>query len=337
MKFLQLLLILNISIFASENILIKAKESGLKPIPSDKKKQFDLINNKKNKLTKEKFVLGKKLFFDPRLSKSGLISCNTCHNLGTAGVDGLSVAIGHNWAKNPHELNSPTVYNAVFAENQFWDGRNKTLEEQAQGPIQAEPEMNATKEHVKNLVNSIPEYKKAFEKIKKDNSFIPTIKDVADVIAVYERTLITRSKYDDFLEGKEEALSKDEKEGLGLFIDRGCVSCHNGIALGGTMQLFPVVNPYKYASGDFKGNKEGLIKVPTLRNIEETAPYFHNGKVWTLREAIEIMGDTQLGIKLKKEEVEKIEVFLKSLTGSKPTIKYPILPNRTNQTDKPQP
>lgn len=336
-KILISMLLLATSVFAGngEDILKQAKESGLKSIPADKKEQLKLVDNPTNRLTKEKFYLGKKLYFDPRLSKSGLISCNTCHNLATGGVDGVSEAVGHNWTVNPHSLNSPTVYNAVFAEKQFWDGRSPDLEDQAQGPIQAAPEMSATPEHVKNIVNTIPEYKKAFQEIKKDENFEPTIKDVADVIAVYERTLITRSSYDDFLEGNVEALTEEEQTGLKTFIDKGCVSCHNGIALGGSMQPFPAVKPYKYEKGDFKGNKEGLVKVPTLRNIQETAPYFHNGQVWTLKEAIKVMGETQLGADLTETEISEIETFLLSLTGLKPDIKYPVLPARTETTNKP--
>ena len=329
------MLSMSMSIFANDTIK-SATEAGLKPLPTKNEEIMKLIDNPKNKLTVEKFHLGKKLYFDPRLSKSGLISCNTCHNLATGGVDGVSAAVGHKWTENPHGLNSPTVYNAVLAEKQFWDGRSPDLEDQAQGPIQAMPEMAATPEHIKQVVNSIPEYKEAFQKIKGDENYEATIKDVADMIAVYERTLITISKYDQFLSGDEKALNNEEQKGLQTFIDKGCVSCHTGYALGGGMQPFPIITPYKYASGDFKGDENGMVKVPTLRNIEETAPYFHNGKVWTLKETIDIMGKTQLGINLTEEEITSIETFLKTLTGKKPDIKYPILPNRAENTNKPQ-
>ncbi len=164
----------------------------------------------------------------------------------------------------------------------------------------------------------------------------PTFKDVADVIAVYERTLVTPSRFDRYLDGCDKALSDKEKAGLKTFIEKGCVSCHTGVAIGGGMQPFPAVGKYKYADiGDFRGDKNGMVKVPTLRNIDETAPYFHNGAVWSLKEALEIMGETQLGIKLSPEDVASIETFLKSLTGKKPDVTFPMLPARTDATPIP--
>ncbi len=320
----------------ADELADKAKAAGLKAIPQNTLELVKLVDNPKNPINEEKIELGKKLFFDPRLSKSGLISCNFCHNLATGGVDGVPAATGHMWRHNPHHLNSPTVYNAVFASRQFWDGRDPDLEAQAQGPMQAPPEMAATKQHVEKVVNSIPAYVKAFRHAYSDQKMKPTFKDVADVIAVYERTLVTPSRFDAYLGGCDKALSKEEKAGLKTFIDKGCVSCHNGYAVGGGMQPFPLTGKYKYADvGDFKGDKNGMVKVPTLRNIEETAPYFHNGAVWSLKEAIEIMGETQLGVKLTKKEVASIETFLKSLTGDKPQVEFPMLPARTDATPVP--
>ena len=328
--------IFSLSAVASEGLIEQAKKAGLKPIPENKTELYKLIDNPKNPISDEKVELGKKLFFDARLSKSGLISCNTCHNLATGGVDGVDVATGHKWRQNPHHLNSPTVYNAVFMQKQFWDGRSPDLEDQAQGPIQAVPEMAATKDLVEKVVNSIPAYVKAFKHAYNDPKFKPTFKDVADVIAVFERTLVTPSRFDEFLNGCDKALNKKEKEGLKIFIDKGCVSCHNGVGLGGTMQPFPAVGKYKYANiGDFKGGKNGLVKTPTLRNILQTRPYFHNGAVWNIKEAIKIMGETQLGVKITDEEANKIKAFFESLTGKKPHIRYPELPASTNKTPKP--
>ncbi len=325
-----------VSATAADALVQKAKKAGLVPIPESKSALLKLIDNPKNPITSAKVKLGKKLYFDPRLSKSGLISCNTCHNLATGGVDGVDAATGHKWTANPHHLNSPTVYNAVFAQKQFWDGRSPDLEDQAQGPIQAEPEMAATKEHVEKVIRSIPEYVKAFKHAYDDPKFVPTFKDVADVIAVFERTLVTPSRYDKFLNGCDKALSQEEKEGLEIFIDKGCASCHNGVALGGTMQPFPVAGTYKYANvGDFKGDKNGMVKTPTLRNILETRPYFHNGAVWNIEEAIEIMAQTQLGTKLSKDEVKKIKAFFGALTGKKPHVSYPILPASNEKTPHP--
>ena len=304
----------------------KAHSNGMKGFPNNKKEFLALLENQDNKITPLKYALGKALYFDPRLSKSQLISCNTCHNLSLGGVDGVSAAIGHKWAKNPSHLNSPTVYNAVLAESQFWDGRVKTLEEQAIGPIQAEPEMFASKEYIKEFINNTPVYLENFRKIKKDKNYVPDIQDVGDVIAIFERALVTPSRYDDLLNKNTNALTKKELKGLNTFIDKGCTSCHNGYALGGGMQTFPLIGKYKYQKfGNYTG-KNGMIKVPTLRNVLITAPYFHNGKVNTIEEAIEIMGETQLGTKLTSEEVSDIKEFFKSLNGIKPGFKMPLLP-----------
>ncbi len=334
---IALSMIATLSISATAGGLMEqAKNAGLKPIPQDSLELAKLIDNPKNRVTAKKVELGKKLYFEPRLSKSGLISCNTCHNLATGGVDGVGPATGHMWTANPHHLNSPTVYNAVFFDKQFWDGRSPDLEDQAQGPIQAAPEMAATKEHVEAVVNSIPEYVKEFQDAYENPKMKPTFKDVADVIAVFERTLVTPSRYDDYLNGKEDALTKEEKEGLKVFIDKGCASCHNGIALGGSMKPFPVTGKYKYANvGDFKGDKSGMVKTPTLRNILETRPYYHNGAVWDIKEAIKIMGETQLGTKISDDEANKIATFFGALTGKKPDVSYPMLPASNNNTPKP--
>jgi cytochrome c peroxidase len=320
----------------ADSLADQAKAMGLAPIPENTLELYKMIDNPKNPMTAAKVELGKKLFFDPRLSKSELISCNTCHNLATGGVDGVPAAIGHKWRHNPHHLNSPSVYNAVFMQKQFWDGRSPDLEDQAQGPMQAAPEMAAKPEHVTAVVNSIPEYVREFRRAYGDPKMEPKFKDVADVIAVFERTLVTPSRYDKYLSGCDKALSKEEKAGLKTFIDKGCVSCHNGVGLGGGMQVFPLIGKFKYMNvGDFKGDANGMVKVPTLRNVVETAPYFHNGTVWSLKETIKIMGETQLGVKLTDKETESIETFLKALTGDKPEVEYPVLPARTAKTPLP--
>lgn len=330
-----ILLALSILSLHAGSVLKAAHSANLVPIPSSKAEQKKLIDSKANPITDAKVALGKMLYFDPRLSKSNLISCNTCHNLATAGIDGVEAAIGHKWRANPHHLNSPTVYNAVFFESQFWDGRDPSLEKQAQGPIQAAPEMAATKTHVVNTVTSMPGYVELFKAAYGKNVSI-TFELITQTIALFERTLITPSRYDAFLEGEVDRFSADEKEGLQLFIDKGCASCHNGIALGGSMQAFGVVAPYKYANvGDFKGNADGLVKVPTLRNITQTAPYFHNGQVKTLKEAIIEMGRIQLGMTITDDEAQKIETFLGTLDGKMPTITYPVLPARSASTPKP--
>ncbi|MEO1938606.1 MAG: cytochrome c peroxidase, partial [Sulfurimonas sp.] len=207
-----------------------AKNAGMAAIPESQSELLKLIDNPKNPITKAKVELGKKLYFDPRLSKSGLISCNTCHNLSKGGDDGMEAAIGHKWRANPHHLSSPTVYNAVFNDKQFWDGRSPDLEDQAQGPIQATPEMAATPEHVVAVVTSMPEYIKEFKKAYGKDVKID-FKKVADTIGIFERTLVTPSAYDKFMNGCPSAMTKEQKEGLKTFIQVGCASCHNGVDL----------------------------------------------------------------------------------------------------------
>ena len=353
MKFLTLLLISSISssLVASTSLVEDAKKAGLKPIPTDKKELNKLIDPK-GVITPQRVELGKKLYFDPRVSKSGLISCNWCHNLGLGGVDGVPKAIGHKWSPNPHYLNSPTVYNAVFFERQFWNGRSASLEDQAQGPIQAGVEMAMDHKVLAKRIKSIPAYVDEFKKAYGKDVKID-LKSIANAIATFERTLVTPSRYDDFLNGDKKALNKQEQKGLRKFIDKGCVTCHNGIALGGSLKPFELKSKYKFRDvGDFlKTNK--MLKVPTLRNITETAPYFHNGQMWNLRDVIKEMGRVQVGYKVKEEEksdnldikimpisltekdVDDILAFFKSLKGRKPTIIYPQLPESSVNTPKP--
>ena len=317
------------------SLIDDAKNAGLAPIPSSHVELLKLIDNPNNPITDAKIELGEKLYMDPRLSKSELISCNTCHNLMEGGDDGVGAATGHKWRHNPHHLNSPTVYNAVFFGSQFWDGRAKDLEAQAQGPTLAHPEMAATKEHIVKVVKSMPEYVKEFKVAYGDNVKI-TFEKITDTIGNFERTLVTPAPYDAFLNGYKEAMTPKQKEGLKTFIKVGCASCHNGVALGGEMGAFNVTDTYKYMNvGDFKGDKDGMVKVPTLRNITQTAPYFHNGKVWSLKDAIKEMGRIQLGSNLTDKEVSSIEDFLKSLTGKKPNLSMPMLPASTATTPKP--
>lgn len=317
------------------NLSTEAKNSGLQAIPQSKTELLKLIDNPKNQITDEKVALGKQLYFDPRLSKSGLISCNSCHNLAAGGDDGVSAAIGHKWTANPHHLNSPTVLNAVFFNAQFWDGREADVEAQAQGPIQAAPEMAATKLHVETTVKSIPEYIAEFQKAYGKDVKI-TFEKVADTIATFERTLVTPSRFDDFLNGDDTALSKEEKAGLQTFLQKGCTACHTGIALGGSMNAFNIYATYKHNNiGDFKGDLNGMVKVPTLRNVSQTAPYFHNGAIWNLQDAIKEMGRVQLGIQITDKEASSIETFLKSLDAKELSITLPTLPASTDKTPKP--
>jgi cytochrome c peroxidase len=318
----------------SEPLMEKAIKAGITPLPESGDALHKLVDNPKNPLSAEKIELGKQLYFEPRISKSNLISCNTCHNLATGGVDGVSAAIGHKWTANPHHLNSPSVYNAVFADRQFWDGRDPDLEKQAQGPILAGPEMASTKEIVIDTIKSMPEYVAQFKTVFGSEEV--TYEKATAAIGAFERTLVTPTRLDDYLHGDASALTTDEKAGLDTFIDKGCTTCHNGYALGGSMQPFPAVGKYPYADmGDFKGDANGMVKVPTLRNILETAPYFHNGATFDISETVKIMGQTQLGIELTEEEVSKIVTLFSALEGRKPEVTYPILPQSRPETPKP--
>ncbi|MBL3519247.1 cytochrome-c peroxidase [Aliarcobacter lanthieri] len=324
------------SLFANQALIQKAKNAGLEPIPTEKKEWMKLVDtDKNNPITDAKIELGKKLYFDPRLSRSNLISCNTCHNLALGGADGVPAAIGHGWTANPHHLNSPTVYNSVFFKAQFWDGRSPHLADQAQGPIQAGPEMAAPPALVEDRINSIPAYVEEFK-----NAYGKDVKvdfeKITETIALFEKVLVTPSRFDKFLEGDAKALTKAEQEGLDIFLSKGCTACHTGIALGGTMQPFQIAKQYQFINvGDFTGDENGMVKTPSLRNITETAPYFHNGQFWSLNEAVKEMGSVQLGINISDGDAAKIVTFLKSLEGKKPDITYPQLPASTDKTPKP--
>ena len=335
MKKLFILSLITSSLLTAASLQKEATDAGLSAIPESKSELMKLIDNPKNHITDEKVELGKKLYFDPRLSKSGFISCNSCHNLGEGGDDGIEAAVGHKWTVNPHHLNSPTVYNAVFNDRQFWDGRDADLEAQAQGPIQAGPEMAATKEHVVATVTSMPEYVAEFKNAYGKNVNI-TFEKVTDTIGLFERTLVTPSAFDDFMNGNDKALNSAQKQGLKDFIQVGCATCHTGVGIGGAMNVMNITATYKHMNvGDFKGNEYGMVRVPTLRNITQTAPYFHNGKIATLKEAIVEMGRIQLGADISDKQATSIETFLKALDGRKAEVIFPMLPTSTATTPKP--
>jgi len=297
-----------------------------------------------NAITNEKIELGKALFFDPRLSKSGLISCNTCHNVGMGGDDFQETSTGHGWQQGPR--NSPTVLNAVFNLAQFWDGRAKDLKEQAKGPVQASVEMNNTPEAVLKTLNSMPEYIEMFKQAFPDDNDPVTFDNMAAAIEVFEATLTTPdSGFDKFLRGEKSALNADEQNGLAIFMEKGCVDCHAGVNMGGEDYFSFGVSerPETSIMGNDKGrfevtqsaDDEYVFKSPSLRNIELTSPYFHSGKVWSLKEAVAIMGSAQLGISLSSKEVDDIHTFLMTTTGVQPNVVYPILPAATAATPQP--
>ena len=286
--------------------------------------------------------LGKKLFFDPRLSKSGFISCNSCHNLSMGGTDNIKTSIGHNWHQGP--INAPTVLNSSMNVAQFWDGRAADLKAQAGGPIANPGEMGFTHELAVGVLQSIPEYVAEFK--SNFGSDKVTIDEVTTAIAAFEETLVTpNSRFDKWLKGDNKALAANEVAGYKLFKDSGCVACHNGPAVGGnSYQKMGVVEPYKTdnpAEGRsaVTGNDADRFnfKVPTLRNVQLTYPYFHDGEAATLRDAVNIMARVQLGKTFTDQENAKVVAFLKTLTGDQPSFKLPILPPSTDSTPRPKP
>ncbi len=287
--------------------------------------------------------LGRMLWFDTRLSKSGGLSCNSCHDLAKGGTDNMPTSIGHNWAEGP--INSPTVLNSRYSLAQFWDGRAKDLTEQAGGPIENPIEMASSHEHVVKVLNSIPEYKNLFHDAFDDDGDI-TIEQITSALAEFENTLVTpNDAFDQWLKGDDEALTAQELNGYKLFKDSGCVACHNGVALGGSsFQKFGVFEEYttqNLSKGryDVTGKEEDKFwfKVPTLRNIELTYPYFHDGQVNSLSKAVNIMGKIQLNREYTEDETADIVAFLKTLTGDQPEMEYPILPPSNENTPKPEP
>lgn len=323
--------------FSQDADLVKQANQYFKPLPSAMPAPAD------NPTTPEKVALGKMLYFEPRLSKSDTISCNSCHNLATGGVDNLPTSMGHLAQFGPR--NSPTVLNAGLQFVQFWDGRAPSLEEQAKGPILNPVEMAMPDQGmVLSRIRTIPEYVERFKKAFPDEKNPITYDNIARAIAAFERTLLTPSRFDDFLKGKAETLTDREKQGLGLVIKKGCIICHNGAGAGGGMfQKFGIRDRYEYSDDQGRYNvtkKEEdkyFFKVPMWRNITRTAPYFNDGSIWDLKEAVRIMGRIQLGAKLADDEIDLIVEFLHSLEGKMPeeALVLPILPASTLATPKP--
>lgn len=289
----------------------------------------EIAENPKNAVTEDKVALGKKLYFDNRLSKDNKQSCNTCHNLETYGVDNLSTSPGNDGEFGTR--NSPTVFNAALHMSQFWDGREPDVEAQAGGPILNPVEMAMPSEEiVVERLSKIEEYNKQFASVFPNDENPINYNNIQNAIGAFERTLLTPSRFDDFIGGDINALTENEKEGLQLFISTGCVACHSGNVLGGNIyQKFGVYDDYwKHTNsenideGKFEvtknENDKYVFKSPSLRNIEKTYPYFHDGSVTDLNEAVKIMAKVQLNKELSENEVNSIVAFLNSLTGELP-------------------
>lgn len=276
---------------------------------------------KKLPIENQKLVdLGRKLFLDPILSVNDKISCNSCHRLDTYGVDGEATSPGHEGKRGGR--NSPTVYNAYKHIAQFWDGRAKDVEEQALGPILNPIEMGMpSEEEVIKKLRSSQEYPKLFKDAFGNEDSL-NYKNIGAAIGAFERTLDTPSRFDKYLAGDKTSLTQDEKQGLQTFIDAGCIACHNGTYLGGMMyQKLGLVHPYpnnkdvgRYEITKNEADKE-VFKVPSLRNVTKTGPYFHDGSVKTIEEAVKLMAYHQLGKELKDKDIASIVTFLQTLEG----------------------
>ncbi len=306
----------------TENELLTKANTFFKVLPK-------VAENPENVITDEKVKLGKILYYDTRLSKEGTQSCNTCHNLATYGVDNLPTSPGDNGGDGTR--NSPTVLNAALQFVQFWDGREPDVEAQAGGPVLNPVEMAMPDEKfVMDRLLKAEMYPQLFKAAFPDEENPVTYDNLKKAIGAFERTLITPSKFDEFLAGNETALNEQEQKGLQTFIEVGCTTCHVGENLGGTMyQKFGLFGSYAehlkteaIDNGKFDvTQKEGdrfFFKVPILRNVEKTAPYFHDGSVASLEEATKVMAKLQLNKDLTDEQVKDLVVFMNALTGEVP-------------------
>ena len=314
LKILIITHLLFISLFAIEQIL---------PLPI------------KIEYNKDKALLGKKLYFDPILSKDNSISCASCHNLELGGVDNLKFSYGIDGKIG--NINTPTVLNAIYNFRQMWDGRAKDLSHQIEFPITNPKEMGNSFENIIKSLKNDKYYNETFNKIYKDGI---TKKNIGNSLEEFQKTLVTPSAFDEYLRGDENALTQNQKKGYELFQKKGCVSCHNGVNIGGGLfarfglidhsianileekKTYEGDNPhfglYNVTKNDFD---KYYFKVPSLRNVALTGPYLHDGRLKTLKEAISSIAKAQLGLDLTDEEIFLIEEFLKSLNGKVTIIK----------------
>lgn len=367
----------NFKTYSDGQLRATAQSKGLKAIPNNYEDLLKMVNDENNPMSQEKIALGKELFFDAKLSLDDTISCSTCHMISKnaddkkiilnaitskkqpndiknanncvvchlsdeSGTDRLSTAIGYKGATNPHHLNTMTILNSSLAKYLTWNGEIKTLEQQISNSIQAPHKMNIKADELVKKLKNDEKYINDFNKVfKNENQESLTFINIQKAIAVYVKTLLTRSSFDEFLEGNNEAISKDAKRGLVNFMNFGCSGCHTGMSVGGqSVQRFPLrhfagihdLRPNLGSPPDFeiidetfpfenKGGYKGrsntqFFRVPILRNITKTSPYFHNGSVDKIREAVEIMGRHQVGLNLSNQQIDEIVEFLKTLEGN---------------------
>lgn len=307
-----------------QQTLLQQAQGIFQPLPTFEE------SRKAHPFTDAQVALGKQLWYDTRLSVANDISCNSCHGLDTFGVDNKQTSSGHKGALGVR--NSPTAYNAFLHTMQFWDGRSPHVEHQATQPIINPVEM-AMPDHatVEKKIAAIEGYAAQFKELYADKGGQVNIDNIGHAIGAFERTLLTPSRWDKYLQGDVHALNEQEQRGVKAFIDHACVACHSGVSLGGDMvQKFGLIKgPYwqyiksdKHDEGVFEVSKKEedkfFFKVPGLRNVAKTAPYFHNGSVSDLHEAVRIMGETQLGKSLPKQDIDDIVAFLNATTGELP-------------------
>jgi cytochrome c peroxidase len=316
--------------------LDRAKLAAFQPLPESFAKEGQ---------TKAQEDLGRMLYFEKRLSKNHDVSCNSCHAVDKFGVDNNPTSPGHKGQLGGR--NSPTSFNAAGHLAQFWDGRAADVEAQALGPILNPVEMALPDEKAAmKVLASMPEYEAAFKAAFPGDKEPIVWENVGKAIGAFERKLVTPGRFDKLLKGDDAALTADELKGLDLFVSTGCTTCHTGATVGGSMyQKLGLVKPWpnekdqgRFDLTENDGDKMSF-KVPSLRNIAKTGPYFHDGSIKTLDEAVKLMADHQLGKQLKDDEVKSIVTFLGALTGEVPAdyVKAPELPKSTDKTPKPDP
>ncbi len=298
-----------------------------RPLPST-------FESAQNPITDAKVSLGRVLFFETRLSAANDVSCNSCHGLDTFGVDNRKVSEGHR--KQVGNRNSPTVYNAAGQFVQFWDGRAADVETQAKGPVMNPVEMAMPSEdEVVARLKAVPGYVSMFKAAFPGESDPVTFDNMANAIGAFERKLATPARWDKYLKGDKEALTEAERAGFRAFAEAGCAACHAGTLVGGgAYQKLGAVKPWPHQNdlGRYAVTKKNpdkmSFKVPTLRNIAKTGPYFHDGSVTTLDEAVRNMAEHQCGKQLQPADVQSIITWLNALTGEVPAafVKPPVLP-----------
>ncbi len=304
-----------------------------KPLPK-------LMNSDQNPITAEKVRLGNMLFYESRISIDGTVSCAKCHPMSLYAADGLRTAIGNHCKENPR--NAPTLFNAADQISQHWIGNRTSVEDQAKQSVIGPPAFGMVKyQDVEKRLKEYKDYVSLFKAAFPSDKEPVTVDNFAKAIGAFERTLVTPAPFDSYLKGDEKALTPMQRHGLKTFMDVGCMSCHSGTYVGGQMyQKFGIIEPYwkytksektdegRYAVTKAEADKY-FFKVPVLRNVEKTPPYFHDGSIDTLEQAVLIMAKVQLGKDLTRQQTGEIVDFLKSLTGEIPddALKIPVLPS----------